>query len=591
MKANVKTTRRDLFKLAGGSAVGVLLTPAPWRLIKDSSLWSENWPGIPRPRPGAIGFRFTHCPLCPAGCAMRVRCSGAQPVALAGVAGHPLSHGALCPYGIAAHHIPYHPARLRSGAVEEALAAVSEAIGRRGARERVAVLDLRPGRTHSWTFRRAMAAIPGGLYLVPPGTADHAAIDLAAARTVLSFGTPLLDSWGTPGSVLAARERFRLIQVEPVESRTAMLADLWLPIRPGTEDALARAIATQLTGGAGTAPETGIAEEQIRAIAHDLTENGPSVVLSASGSPEIAALNRLIGAPGRTIVSRRETPVPESWKAAPVTDLSAVPNGSIGVLLIDESLPGDYLPWPAIEARLASGALVVTFACAREGYGRYARFVLPTPVFPEAMDDVPAGVDAPSAAFRLTAPLVPPPTGMVSPAEFVARVAGVDASNALRQRADAIVKAGRGSVFAYGDGKTTPLRNLKADDFWKALNDGACWIDDRDRGAPAPNLDFRAAAAPGLVLTEERGAAPLVSPLMSKLHQESNLRLAPHMVALAPSAGFADGDRALLQTERGSIEVAVTIDASVPPGLVQAASGPEVIDLSGGATRAQVVRI
>ena len=592
MKANVKTTRRDLFKLAGGSAVGALLTPAPWRLIKDSSLWSENWPGIPRPPEGAIGYRFTHCPLCPAGCAVRARCSGTQPVSLAGVADHPLSHGALCPYGIGAHHIPYHPARLRSGAAEEALAAVSEAIGRGGSRPRIAVLDLRPGRTCSWTFRRAMAAIPGGLYLVPPDPPDRAAVDLAAARTVLSFGTPLLDSWGTPGSVMAARERFRLIQVEPVESRTAVLADWWLPIRPGTEDSLARAIAAQLTDGAGTAPETGIGNEQIRAIARDLAGNGPSVVLPVSGSPEILALNRLLGAPGRTIVSRRETPVPDSWKkAVPATGLTAIPNDSIEVLLIDESQPGNYLPWPAIEAKLASGALVVAFACSREGYGRYARFVLPTPVFPEALDDVPAAIDSPSAVFRLTAPLVPPPAGTVSPAEFVARVAGLDASNALRERADAIIKAGRGSVFTYGDGATKPLRGLKADDFWKALNDGACWIDDRDGGAPAPSLDFRAAAAPGLLLTEERGAAPLASPLMSKLHEESRLRLAPHTVALAPGAGFADGDRALLQTERGSIAVAVAIDAATPPGLVQAASGPEVLDLCGGATRAQVVRI
>ena len=45
----MNTTRRELFKFAGGSAVGVLFTPAPWRLITDTALWSENWPGIPRP--------------------------------------------------------------------------------------------------------------------------------------------------------------------------------------------------------------------------------------------------------------------------------------------------------------------------------------------------------------------------------------------------------------------------------------------------------------------------------------------------------------------------------------------------------------
>ena len=91
------TTRRDLFKFVGGSAAGALLTPAPWRLITDTALWSENWPGIPRPAEGEIRARYTNCSLCPAGCAVRARCVGDQPVSLAGVKDHPLSHGALCP--------------------------------------------------------------------------------------------------------------------------------------------------------------------------------------------------------------------------------------------------------------------------------------------------------------------------------------------------------------------------------------------------------------------------------------------------------------------------------------------------------------
>ena len=57
---------------------------------------------------------------------------------------------------------------------------------------------------------------------------------------MISFGAPLIDGWGTPGRVLAARPNFKLIQVEPVESRTAAMADLWLPAKPGTEAAVAQ---------------------------------------------------------------------------------------------------------------------------------------------------------------------------------------------------------------------------------------------------------------------------------------------------------------------------------------------------------------
>src|SRR3954454_8003390 len=140
----MKTSRRDAFKFAGGAMAGVLFTPAPWRLITDTALWSENWPGIPRPRRGEIRSKLTNCALCPAGCAVRARCVGDQPVSLAGVA------GGLCPFGLAAHHLPYHPARLKHGPIEEPTRAVTQAVTQFAARRApgsVAVLDLNPGRT------------------------------------------------------------------------------------------------------------------------------------------------------------------------------------------------------------------------------------------------------------------------------------------------------------------------------------------------------------------------------------------------------------------------------------------------------------
>src|SRR5664279_4973852 len=119
-------SRRDIFKFAGGAVAGALFTPAPWRLITDSALWSENWPGIPRPARGEIRAKFSNCALCPAGCAVRARCVGGQPVSLAGVPAHPLSQGALCAFGLTGHQLPYHPQRLKQGPVEEAAAALAD---------------------------------------------------------------------------------------------------------------------------------------------------------------------------------------------------------------------------------------------------------------------------------------------------------------------------------------------------------------------------------------------------------------------------------------------------------------------------------
>jgi hypothetical protein len=585
----MKTTRREIMMFAGGSAMGVLFTPAPWRLITDTALWSENWPGIPRPARGEIRTRYTNCSLCPAGCAVRARCVDDQPVALAGVPGHPLTHGALCAFGLAGHHLPYHPARVKEGPVKEAAAAVAEGMAKCGPTEHVVTLDLRPGRTVSWTYRRAMAAVKNGRYLAASTDAGGpVAVDLTKARTVLSLGVPVLDGWGTPGNVIAARAGFRLIQAEAVESRTASMADLWLRIQPGSEDALAQGIAGTMTPQAA-AEATGIPAAQIAAVAKELAENGRALVLGTSR----------LASTGRTVVARRETPVPAEWrKAAPVTGLASLPDGSVRVLLIDESVPGEYLPWNAVAKKLVpDNPVVVAFAWSREGYGRHAQYVLPTAVYPESAEDIPPAVDSVAATFRIAAPLVPAPAGLVKPEEFIATAAGLQVGDTLRERADAIHRAGKGSLFTYADGKSAALQEVSADDFWKALHAGGCWIDDTDEKAAIAQL--APVAAP--VRTAEEADLPLVvvlgreltpgSPILSKLYQESNLRLGPHRVALHPSCGFDEGARAILQTVLGKCPVRVTLDAGVPRGVVAAAASPAVLDLCAPGARAKVVAI
>jgi len=572
---------------AGGSAVGVLFTPAPWRLITDTALWSENWPGIPVPAPGETRIKYTNCSLCPAGCAVRARSVGDQPVALFGVPGHPLSHSALCPFGLAGHHLPYLPARLKQGPVNEATAAVAEGIAKCGPAEYVVTLDLRPARTASWTYRRAMAAVKNGRYVAPSAPNAAVAVDLAKARTVLSLGVPLLDGWGTPGNVIAARPGFRLIQADAVESRTASLADQWLRIRPGSEDALAQALAGATTHAAA-ADATGLAEAEIAALAAQLAQNGPVLVLGSSR----------LESTGRTIVARRETPVPEEWqKAAPVTDLASLPDGSVRVLLIDESAPGEYLPWQAIARKLAPDSpVVVTFAATREGYGRHAQYVLPAGIYPEVDGDIPPAIDSVAATFRLSTPLVAPPQGMVKPEEFVAAAAGLPVTDTLHERAAAIHKTARGTLFTYADAKSVALKDVSAGDFWKALQAGGCWIDAPDDKAPAARLTT-AATKPRpteesdlpLTVVVGRELAP-ASPILSKLYQESNLRLAPNRVALHPSCGLLDGTQAVFETLLGKCPVGVTLDAGVPPGLVHVSVSPALLDLCADGARAKVVR-
>lgn len=607
----MQRTRRDILLFMGGGAAGALLTPAPWRLVTDAAIWSENWPGIPRPARGEITARYTNCALCPAGCAVRARCVAGQPVSLAGVAGNPLSQGALCAFGLTGHQLPYHPQRLKQGTPEEAAAAVRGAMAKCGAGESVAVLDLAPGRAASWTYRRAMAAVANGVYLAPPPPLGGAAVNLAKARTVLSLGAPLLDGWGTPGNVHAARANFRLIQAEPWESRTAALADEWLPIRPGSEAALALALKDPKTAPSA-AQATGLTEKQILDLANELTANGPALVLSADDLPEALALNHALGAWGQTLVARPEVPVPDAWKkAAPERVVASVPDNSIRVLFIDESVPGSHIPWGAIEKKLVrDNPVVVAFAWSLEGYGRHAQFTLPTAVYPELTSDIPPAIDSPAATFRISVSLVAPPAGMADPSAFIAKAAGIDAGNALQERADAIHKSGRGTLFTYADGKSTPLKDIKPDAFWKSLNEGATWLGGaeepltRRRGdaeeipgelpSEAPRLRVSASDTfPLLVAFTTPTPATLSSPLMSKLYQDSDLRMAPNTAALHPDTARASGitgaSRAVLETQYGRCAIGVIPDESVPPGMLEVAAGPEILDICGAFTRAKVV--
>jgi anaerobic selenocysteine-containing dehydrogenase len=588
----MKTSRRDLFKFFGGTAVGAVFTPVPWRLVTDAALWSENWPGIPRPARGEIRTKYTNCALCPAGCAVRARCVGEQPVALAGVS------GALCPFGLTGHHLPYHPARVTDGPAKEAAAAVADAIGKG---RKLAVLDLRPGRTASWTYRRAAALWKDGVYIAPPQPA--AAYNLEAAKTVLSLGAPLLED--APARIFAARERFRLIQADAVESPTAVLADEWLRIQPGSEDALAQGLLGVLKPGEGTAPGeaarmAGIPEQRLAALAKELGDNGPALAIGEEGP--VLALNLALGGWGRTVLPRREPPVPAAWTkaAAPVTGLADVADGSLGVLLIDESAPGDYLPWRAIEKKLArENSLVVVFGWSNAGYGRHAHYVLPTAVYPEVAEDIPAGYDSVAATYRVGAPLVPAPAGMVNPAEFIATAAGLAAGDPLRERADAIHASGRGTLVTYADGKSAAVKEVSAEDFFKGLNAGGCWVDaasmDAGKAPEAKTYTGRNADATGALIAAitARFAAP-VSPLMSKLYQESNLRLGPGGVALHPdtaaACGVAAGGRAILHTDYGQCEIEVTADAAVPAGVAEVASTPEILDICAQGAPVKVVR-
>jgi len=692
-----RTTRRHMLKFLAGSAVAIPFTPIPWKLLDDMAIWTQTWDRVPKLPRGKISTHFTTCTLCPASCAVRARCVGGIPVGLSGVAGHPLSFGVLCPLGLGAHQLPYHSRRLAGivarsaggnpepASIDRIVTVLADAIRNRGeTATSVALLDARPGRAVSALYRQLVAGLPDGVYLTshaggetwwlrlqqmldrPYGPLGY---DLENTRTILSFGSPVLDGWGTPGRMYRMRfgaeaRRLQILQVETRPSRTAMFADRWLSVRPGSEGAFAlglahvivrerlhdeagiRARAIDFETGAGAdyvslltafPPEkvatlTGLRSEEIIDTARLFAGNRPAIAVAErdpGGGPldreaEVAiwGLNLLVGSVGRRggIVPRAGLPdVPglEGAETGHQMHLADVPDRSLRVLILDGCPSDSALPWPVLQQKLVGAdALVVSLSPYFVGHARRATCMIPTPAWLEGFEEAPTPPGASRASLGLSTPMVPAPAQVVDPVEVMRRLArALDISlpgsggcaTLIQARVAAIQTAGRGRVFCPGDRRFAPVNSLGSSDaLWKHLCESGVWINDEVAIAPMPSfrllgpkaVGFRRLAAladgppSGLLASDGAGGAVLmpyairgtagegpVTPLASKLSQESGLRRIPGMAVMHPDTGrgcgVRDGGRVRIRTAAGELETQVVFDPQVMSGVVHVAVGPD----------------
>lgn len=443
------TTRRTLLQLAGGVTAGVACSPVPWGLLRDSAMWTQNGPWIPKLPHGEITVQATHCTLCPAACPVSVRCVGKMPVGI-WPKGEP-----ICPAGFVGHHLAAHPARLRQTLYRGKPAQLAGEVKQQIAAGRVAVLDLAPGRTASFAMRERISQLPESLYIVPPviegGTAEaiarlasepvDLALDLERTRTLISIGTPVLDGWAAPKRTVD--RKFRLVQVESQRSHTADLADEWIRIEPGGELALLLGLA-EVISLRNAAELAGVPLSHLHHLRAELQNPGTAVL--ADGDPAngpypdairqaAAALNIRIGVVGTPggFISRNIPPLPPDWNLAPITELSRIENASIGVLLIDDPAPGTALPWALVQQKLSADAIVIACTWSAAGAARHAQWQIPTPVYLEAESDAPPAVDSAGTSLRTSQAMMTPPEGALTALALL----GGDLAAALKARSEA----------------------------------------------------------------------------------------------------------------------------------------------------------
>ena len=272
----MKVDRRSFLAFVLGGAAGTALSPLPWKVTDDVAIWSQNWPWTPIPARGALNRVTSACTLCPGGCGISVKKVDERVIKIEGLEGHPVNDGGLCPLGNSGAQLLYSPTRIRTplkkvdgrwqniswkDAITE-IAAQLRQLRTDGSAHKVGWISGSDRGTIPALFSRFLSVygspnfwrMPSmwdsyelALYLTQ-GTRSMAGFDLGNSDFVLSFGSGLIEGWGSPGYMFRAKSTLRMTggrmdQIEPRLSKTAAKADHWISINPGTEGALAFGLA------------------------------------------------------------------------------------------------------------------------------------------------------------------------------------------------------------------------------------------------------------------------------------------------------------------------------------------------------------
>ncbi|MCU0559774.1 MAG: molybdopterin-dependent oxidoreductase [Desulfobacterales bacterium] len=272
----MKIDRRSFLAFVIGGAAGSTLSPLPWKLTDDISIWTQNWPWTPVPPRGERTFVTSTCTLCPGGCGISVCKVDDRVIKVEGLKGHPVNDGGICPLGLSAAQLLYSSTRVPgplkkvaggwqevswSSALGDIAFQLSE-LRAKAMPESVAWISESDRGTTAELCKRLLTVFGSPNYIRTPSLQDTletalyltqgqramAGFDLEQADFVLSFGAGLIEGWGSPGHMLRARSAMRahggrITHIDPRLSKTAAKADRWIPIQPGTEGALALGLA------------------------------------------------------------------------------------------------------------------------------------------------------------------------------------------------------------------------------------------------------------------------------------------------------------------------------------------------------------
>jgi molybdopterin-containing oxidoreductase family iron-sulfur binding subunit len=352
--------------------------------------------------PGVATWYASTCTECSTGCGLHVRTREGRAVKLEGNPEHPVNLGKLCSRGQAGLQGLYNPGRLKgpmargaNGQFQEiswddAVARLAEKLGAAG--NKVAVISGTGRGTFSDLLGDWVRALGGRLaryeaFASEPARAANrqifgidqlATYDFARAKYIVSFGSDFLDTG--LGAIehargfarshgFAERDVAKFVYLAPRMDLTGLNADQWHAIRPGSEAALALAMANVLLAERGGSPglrgtlapytpemaaaETGLTAATIEQLARKFGAARPSLAIAGgagsqhSGAAEVCAavniLNYVAGNIGETVRFGADPDSAEGY-AALQSVLTAIDDGQVAVAMVHDANPAYTLP-------------------------------------------------------------------------------------------------------------------------------------------------------------------------------------------------------------------------------------------------------
>lgn len=271
----MKIDRRSFLSFAIGGAAGTALSPIPWKLTDDLSIWSQNWDWTPVPEKGETSYVKSTCTLCPGGCGISVRLVDDRVVKIEGQAGHPVNNCGICLLGQSGPQLLYGPNRVqtpqkkvngrwRNISWQAAITEIAEKLSdlrANGLSHTIACIADSDSGTIPELWNRFLTVYGSPNFIRTPSIEDNYELalyltqgvrarpgfDMKNCDHILSFGSGLIEGWESPvfmfqGKSALVQNGGKMDQIEPRLSKTAAKSDKWIAAKPGTEGALALGI-------------------------------------------------------------------------------------------------------------------------------------------------------------------------------------------------------------------------------------------------------------------------------------------------------------------------------------------------------------